>query len=1020
MAGLVGRTRQLGSLHAAATDALEGRGRTVVLLGEAGIGKTRMTEALGQHAVEAGMTVSFGRCTEAEAPPYWPWRQALRTLSADAFEALTGRGSDTPGTRDELFASVADAVGVAAAKTPAVIVIEDFHWADASSLAFMRFMVDVAPAFHLLFVATARDDPLELGSMAATLLRDLPPSVLRLPLSGLDIESTALVAAHAGMEASLSPDLLAHLHARTGGNPFFIREVATLRSLQGDRPGFAVPPGVRHVLERRLARLPQATHQLLAAASIAGDEFSAELLAVVTAQAEAGVRSHLDDAVAARLLVAGNDGPGRTWSFAHALVRETLYESQSPAAREELHGRTAEALEDVGAHSHRDSELEATLASHWLRVDTDEARRKGGAYALAAAENASRRLAFEQAARYFRWALDAQAGDRLDLTFKLGEAQVLAGELAAGRASLREAADLALSSRRADELARAVLAMGGGVGGFEVEVGDAPTIELLEQALQLLPPDDGPTRAAVLARLAVASMGRTGEARRIELARAAVGMAARVGDPTVEVGALAAYCDAISGPDHVGERTVATARMIELALQANDPRLVLLARRTRLLALLEQGDFAAADVEIDAYADVAERLRLPLYLWWVPIWRGMRALMAGDADTAWQLSTEAEELGRRAGSLNAELMVFTLRLAHGFSTGDMAWTMAQIGRVVELVGGYHVTIAMVGTAAFDADPALSAAMFERARAAGIERFDRDAEWLEAVWMFGEAARRHSDTAVTKEVYDALVPYADLWAIDGIGGSCFGVVAHQLGKLASALDRRDDAERWLRQALVRHREAGAHLLADFTAWELATLTASPAAPPKPTTIPMRGELRRDGGVWRAVWRGESAIVPDSKGMRDLATLLARPNREIHVLDLVGRDNGRAALRGARPSTNDGPVLDARARTSYKARLVELEADIAEAEEHRDLARASALGEERDMLAAELGRSLGLGGRKRLAGDQVERARKAVAMRITTALRAIGEVHPGLARHLRASVATGRFCVYRPEEPVTWAT
>jgi hypothetical protein len=159
------------------------------------------------------------------------------------------------------------------------------------------------------------------------------------------------------------------------------------------------------------------------------------------------------------------------------------------------------------------------------------------------------------------------------------------------------------------------------------------------------------------------------------------------------------------------------------------------------------------------------------------------------------------------------------------------------------------------------------------------------------------------------------------------------------------------------------------------------------------------------------------VAHSKGMADLAALLARPGREVHVLDLVEGAGGPPA-RSADAGT--GPILDATARAAYKARLLELEDDIAAAEADADIGRAERLRAERDVLAAELGAALGLSGRPRTEGDRTERARKAVTMRIATAQKAIDAVHPDLGRHLRLAVSTGRFCVYRPEQPTRWRT
>lgn len=999
---LVGRDGELGMLLGLLDDARARRGRAVLVLGDAGIGKTHLTETFAAAAGKAALTVGWGHCTEAEAPPYWPWRQAFRALPGSNGRLLR---AEIPEVRDALFAAVADELEEATGNGPAVIVIEDIHWADASSLALLRFVIGVLPDLPLVLVLTARDDPGELTDEAATALRDLPPAVHRLPLGGLDSEATGLIV-RSLCGRDVPDSFVTEVHDRTGGNPFFVREVATLRTLQGDRSSLAVPVGVRQVLGRRLARLSQPAHEVLAVGAVAGDELDPELLAIMTDRSLDEVLGVLEEARMAHLVVRREDAI----AFAHSLVRETLYEDQSPTARAALHATAAEALEAWAARRGGEDGLDARLAAHWRRATGEEARRRAGGHALAAARAATRRMGYEQAAQYYRWALDAGADDHLALLLELGEAQILAGDLTAGRATLAEAAAAAIEARRADELARSVLAMGGGVGGFEVEVGNADQIRLLEAALALLPDGDGSLRTGVLGRLSVTITGAGAVPRRIELARDAAGMARRIDDPEAEVAALAAYCDAVSGPDHVDERLAATARMLDLTV---DPRLVLLARRIRLVALLERGDFAPADAEAAAYAVVADHLRLPLYQWPVPIWRGMRALMRGEFDAAWRHSAEAEELGRRAGSANAEIMVYTLRVAAAVSTGTTGVLAERFRWASDMLPDYPPGPIFVAASAIDADPELSRAMFERARASGLDALPRDAEWLEAVWLFGEAGMRYGDPDMVRAAYDALVPYADLWAIDGIGAACFGVTSHQLGRLSAFLGRTKDAERWLRQGLERHRAAGANYLLFLSEWALAGLGAPDATRAAP---PVReGQLRRDGRVWHVGWQGETATVPDSKGMRDLAALLTVPGREVHVLDLVDGAGGPAA-RGVEGDA--GPALDRRAREAYRQRLEDLEEDVAEAEQRQDAGRAAGLRAERDFLAAELGAALGLGGRDRLAGDRVERARKAVAMRIATALRAIAEAHPALAHHLRVSVTTGRFCAYRPEGPVRW--
>jgi hypothetical protein len=973
---LLGRSRELAALVALLDDASAGRGRAAVVMGDAGIGKTRLVEALADTARDAGFAVAWGRCPDSEMPPYWPWTQALGRLLGPGTGAAPGAaptvsdssgllGGEPPGGRAGLFAAVVDALDGAAAARPALIVLEDGHWADTPSLALLQFVVGALPGIAVLVVVTARDDPLEWSEDVSAGLADLPPSVLRLPLNGLDQAATGALVERIVGAGTTTQRLVAEIHGRTGGNPFFVTEVSRLHMLRGARQAIDVPPGIRQVLSRRLARLTQPASELLGAAAVVGEP-DVEVLSALTGQADETVLALLDEAARARLVAVG-DGEFR---FVHALVREALYEELSPTVRARLHRRAAEVLGDANP---------ADLATHWARAGGGEGRRKAAAFALQAAEQAMARMGFEQAVRLYRWALDGGAGDRITVTRALGEAQVLAGELRAGRETLRQAADLARTAGRPEDLARAVLAMGTGVGGFEVDLSDAAQGGLLEVALDALPGGDSALRAAVLARISLARAGRATPEERAAQARSAVEMARRLDDEGMEVAALAALCDALAGPDQVAERERAADRMVKLGETVGDPLLLLLARRFRLVARLERGDLPGVDAEIAAYARTAERLRLPLYSWPLPIWRGMRALLDDDVDTAWRCSEEAEELGRQADSANAEMMVWTLQLATAKARGTIAEMVPRIERwtsSLDQYPGWDCSFAAVFAAAGRPDEARH--HLRRVLAAGVEAIGKDSEFLELAWQLGDAAIALDEPDAARMAYEALAPYPQLWAVDGIGGACFGPVAAQLARLAAYLGRP-------RRELPHEAE--------------------------------EGEFRRDGKLWHVRFRGATAIVPDSKGMGDLAVLLSRPGREVHVLDLLEAAGGPSAPAA---SGDTGPVLDARARAAYTARLVELEDDIAAAETADDRGRAERLRGERDFIAAELGAALGLAGRARMGGGGVERARKAVTMRISTALKAIDVAHPALARHLRLAVATGRFCAYRPERPTVWTT
>jgi predicted ATPase len=183
----------------------------------------------------------------------------------------------------------------------------------------------------------------------------------------------------------------------------------------------------------------------------------------------------------------------------------------------------------------------------------------------------------------------------------------------------------------------------------------------------------------------------------------------------------------------------------------------------------------------------------------------------------------------------------------------------------------------------------------------------------------------------------------------------------------------------------------------------------AAEPTATTAGHLGIFRRRGEHWEVGYDGEVVTVRATKGMDDLGVLLATPGREVHCLDLAG---GGLDQRGA------GDALDASARRSYETRVRELQQDLDEAEAANDRGRAERARFEMDAVVDELTAALGLGGRSRTAGSTAERARSAVTQRVRATIKRLDAAHPRLGRHLRASIRTGTFCAYDPEEPVRW--
>jgi predicted ATPase len=183
--------------------------------------------------------------------------------------------------------------------------------------------------------------------------------------------------------------------------------------------------------------------------------------------------------------------------------------------------------------------------------------------------------------------------------------------------------------------------------------------------------------------------------------------------------------------------------------------------------------------------------------------------------------------------------------------------------------------------------------------------------------------------------------------------------------------------------------------------------------------------REGEFWTLTYEGVVARLKDSKGLRDILRLLQTPGTEVAAIDLASGGSGARRTRASGSRDLDlgvegdvGETLDATARAEYRARLLDLEEAIDEADGHNDPERASRAREEREFLLGELRAAVGLGGRARRVLDPAERARKAITGRIRDALIHVEAAHPRAGHHLRRSIRTGSFCVYDPPGPTSW--
>jgi predicted ATPase len=573
----VGRERELERLERAWRAAEAGETRIVFVAGEPGVGKTRLASEFARTVHAQGTTVLVGGCDEDLGVSYQPFVEALRQYvdQATELEGSIGRfGGELvrlvpelaervpdlspplrsdPGTEQHrLFDAVAAWLAAMSRDQPLVLVLDDLQWAAKPTLLMLRHLARSPDPMRLVVLGTYRDTEVGRTHPLADALGDLRrrAGFERISLPGLDRAGVVSFMEHAAEHALDDQDLAlaSAIHEETEGNPFFVGEV--LRHLtesgaiaDGDRrrrtgspfEEVGIPEGVRDVVGRRLSRLSQATNDVLRLAAVIGPEFDLAVLTDVAGLSEEGLIAVLEEAVAARLMteVGQPEVHGR---FAHALVRDTLYDELSPVGRISVHRRVAEAIERLYA-GRLDDHL-PTLAHHYARAASPAAgTAKAVAYAARAGDHAMAQLANDEAVTYYRQALElltiapgpAQESRRLELLISLGEAQRRAGD-PVHRLTLLDAARLAQARGDADALARAALANTRGAHASAAGKVDAERIQVLEAALEAVPDTESAARARLLATLGLELTWAADRERRIHPSNVALAMARGLSD----------------------------------------------------------------------------------------------------------------------------------------------------------------------------------------------------------------------------------------------------------------------------------------------------------------------------------------------------------------------------------------------------------------------------------------------------------------------------------------------------------
>lgn len=857
----VGREDELARTLAWWTQAGDEPPRPVLVIGEAGMGKTRLASQLGRVAHTEGALVLYGHCDEEVASPYQPFVEALRpyatALGSDGLKAELGQHArelgrlwpelasfpppvhaDPEWGQAALFDAVRALLEAAARGRRLLLVLDDVHWAAGSTVLLLRHLLGPNRPPRALILVGYRERALRVGSPMHHLVAHLHSTddANVVSLEGLDEAAIAELVADAsgGADATRDRNLARILRAQTSGNPFFVRELlvhlATSGALSREPPmrgPIDLPERLRTVILERVARLSQLSRQSLSVGAVAGMTFPLPLVERVVGESQ-DVLGALDEGVEAGIVA--DAGRGK-YTFAHALVRQALYESLASARRIRLHRLLGETLETLP----RASATADELARHFAEAASDGAADKAVRWAIAAGREAAAGLGFEEAATHYVRGLEslqfseaAQADAHAELLLALGDAQWRVGDVDAAKRTCLEASELGELIGAPALLAHAAL---GFAGPFLLELGEqdvAPAVRLLTRALGALDPDrtdQTVLRASVMARLAACLAYGRPEDRRPDLARDALEMVRPTGDSIGLAFVLAMYHHVNVGPDKVHESLSAAVELARVTEAIGDRQLELEARDWAIDHMLELGLADAAQQELKALQALASDLEDRFSKWLMTVALAREAQFTGRLDEFEALAYLGLQLGFESRN----------RSAGQIFGGQMIALRREQGRLAEVVEGAEaLTAQFPGIHAWRCTLAYIYAELEREASARQELdllaadafrdIPRDGLWLASLATLSEVVTFLGDSARAGQLYELLRPY---WNRNIVlfGVLCLGSVSRHLGMLATTMSRYEQAAHHFRDAQGMHERLGSEVWVAHTTYNQARLLLS---------------------------------------------------------------------------------------------------------------------------------------------------------------------------------------------------
>jgi class 3 adenylate cyclase/tetratricopeptide (TPR) repeat protein len=831
----VSRAGELELAEQVLTDHTRERVAVLWLLGEPGIGKTRLATEIALRAHAAGAPVLFGRCNEDLAVPYQPFLEALHFFTAqlpdDELDERLGegagelmrllpelgarlpgreppRGGSPEAEQYRLFEAVRAWLAAAGGgRGTVVVVLDDVHWATGPTLALLGHVARRADASRALLVCTARNTSPDDNEALAALVEDLERKGVpshRLELGGLGVDDVGeLVSAAAGRRLDDRLRALAgELVTETGGNPLFLDGLLANFPPDPAWQSSALPGSVTETVRRRVVRLPGDVADLLRVASVAGLDFDLRVLSRAAECRELDTLEALEAADGAGLVVeAGVD----RYRFTHALVRSALRDGLSRSRRARLHLAVGEAIEAL--HGDDPAPHAPALAYHFFEAVPAGGGQKAYRYSVLAAEEAFRLLSFSEAADAYGRAielLDHTTGSdplaRAHLLLARGRAQRRASDFPSAMETFREAVAEVRQRGTGELLAEVAVAFED--ASFEPGYVGVEAVELLEEAGSALGVGDSALHVRVAASL---SRGLEFSGRRAEgIAKSenALAMARRLGDPatTADVLHRTLFVQRTAAPTELAERA---AELAELARELGDDDLYCYGAWFLMHSAARLGDLTAADRGIQEISDVGRRAGLR-WEWQLLMFRATRALLAADLGLSEQLLRRSQEDPPRGIDAQSVIGVatFLLRREQGLLAGlaPILRTIVELNPKAALWGP--------GLAALYAELGMlddARAELERLATDGFAALPDDGTREQCLAFLAEVAVAVGDGACAVWLLDALRFREGTLLWFWGNHTCHGPADRLLGMLASTAGRVEDAEQWFDRALAFSRQ-----------------------------------------------------------------------------------------------------------------------------------------------------------------------------------------------------------------------